>query len=91
MTTLPTKQLITAEEFCEWANCPDNQSRQYQLDRGEVIEVTRPAELHGVLCAWIAHLLRSYALQRGRGCVYQSGNERTAHLADIIRSLREGG
>lgn len=69
MTVLTTKRLMTAEEFYDWVNRPENEGRQYELDRGEVIEVTRPAEFHGVLCAWIAHLLWSYALQRGRGCV----------------------
>lgn len=68
MATVETKHL-TAEEFWEWANRPENQDKPYELDRGEVVEVTRPAEFHGVLCAWIAHLLWGYALRHGRGCV----------------------
>lgn len=68
MATVETKRL-TAEEFWEWANRPENQDKLLELDRGEVVEVTRPAEFHGVLCAWIAHLLWRYALQRRRGCV----------------------
>jgi Uma2 family endonuclease len=68
MATVETKRM-TAEEFWEWANRPENQDKLYELDRGEVVEVARPAEFHGVLCAWIAHLLWGYALQRGRGCV----------------------
>jgi Uma2 family endonuclease len=66
MAIVETK-LLTAEEFWEWANLPENQDKNYELDRGEIVEVTRPAEYHGVICAWIAHLLWGYALQRGRG------------------------
>jgi Uma2 family endonuclease len=66
MAIVETK-LLTAEEFWEWANLPENQDKNYELDRGEVVEVTRPAEYHGVICAWIAHLLWGYVLQRGRG------------------------
>ncbi len=69
MATVTAKKLMTAEEFWEWANRLENQDKHYELDRGEMVEVTRPAEFHGVLCAWIAHLLWSYALQRGRGCI----------------------
>lgn len=68
MATVETKRL-SAEEFWEWVNRPENQDKLFELDRGEVVEVTRPAEFHGVLCAWIAHLLWRYVLQRGRGCV----------------------
>lgn len=68
MATVETKRL-TAEEFWEWVNRPENQDKFFELDRGEVVEVTRPAEYHGVLCAWIAHLLWRYVLQRRRGCV----------------------
>ncbi|HTU92247.1 MAG TPA: Uma2 family endonuclease [Gemmataceae bacterium] len=68
MATVETKRL-TAEEFWEWVNRPENLDKLFELDRGEVVEVTRPAEFHGVLCAWIAHLLWRYVLQRRRGCV----------------------
>jgi Uma2 family endonuclease len=68
MATVETK-CMTAEEFWEWANHPENQNKDYELDRGEVVEMTRPAEYHGALCAWIAHLLWRYVLQRRRGCV----------------------
>jgi Uma2 family endonuclease len=68
MATVETKRM-TAEAFWDWVNGPENQNKQYELDRGEVVEVTRPAEFHGVLCAWIAHLLWGFALRRGRGCV----------------------
>ncbi len=68
MATVETKRL-TAEEFWEWVNRPENQDKLFELDRGEVVEVPRPAEFHGVLCAWIAHLLWRFVLQRGRGFV----------------------
>ena len=72
MAIVETK-LLTAEEFWEWANLPENHDKNYELDRGEVVEVTRPAEYHGVICAWIAHLLWGYVLQRGRGILCSNG------------------
>ena len=68
MATVAT-QRMTAEEFCEWANRPENQDRLFELDRGEVMEMPPPGDVHGSICAWIAHLLWEYVLRRGNGRV----------------------
>jgi Uma2 family endonuclease len=68
MATVETKRM-TAEEFFEWAHRPENQDRFFELHRGEIIEMPPPGELHGILCAWITHLLWRYVLERGRGRV----------------------
>jgi Uma2 family endonuclease len=68
MATVATK-LLTAEEFFEWVNRPENQDKLYELDRGEIVEMPSPSELHGVLCAFIVHLLWKFVIQRGRGYV----------------------
>ena len=64
-----TTQRMTAEEFWEWANRPENQDRIFELDRGEVMEMPPPGDAHGSICAWIAHLLWEYVLRRGKGRV----------------------
>jgi hypothetical protein len=45
---------LTAEEFYDWAHRPENAGKSYELERGEVVEVSRPGELHGVVCANVA-------------------------------------
>jgi Uma2 family endonuclease len=57
--------LMTAEEFFEWANRPENAGTRYELDDGMVIETPSPGELHGLLCWIVAHLLGGYVVPRG--------------------------
>jgi Uma2 family endonuclease len=60
---------MTADEFWEWANRPENRNRRFELDAGEVTEEPPPGELHGILCGWIAHLLWGYVQERNAGAV----------------------
>jgi Uma2 family endonuclease len=68
MTTVGTR-LMTADEFWEWADRPENEGRRLELESGKVIEMPSPGELHGLLCGWITHLLWAYLLRRGAGGV----------------------
>jgi Uma2 family endonuclease len=68
MATAKTK-LLTVEEFYEWANRPENEDKRCELDEGKVIEMPPPSEFHGVLCAFIVHLLWKYVIERGKGYV----------------------
>src|SRR5437867_3101505 len=72
MATVQTKRqtkLLTADEFYEWVNRPENQDKFYELDEGRVVEMPPPGETHGVLCAFIVHLLWMYVIRRGKGYV----------------------
>src|SRR6185436_15149951 len=68
MSTIQTK-LITAEEFYDWTNRPENRGRVCELERGRIIEMSRPGKLHGLICANVAGILRNYAIQRKKGYV----------------------
>jgi Uma2 family endonuclease len=68
MATVQDK-LLTADEFYDWASRPENQNKLYELDEGQVVEMPPPSESHGILCAYIAHLLWNYVIQRGKGSV----------------------
>lgn len=68
MSSLATK-ILTAEEFFEWAQQPANRHRQFELERGEVIEMPPAGRYHGFVCANIAGVLRNFAIQQGRGYV----------------------
>ncbi len=65
MATVETKP-ITATEFLRWAERPENRDRSWELEKGEVVELPPPGEVHGLVCAWICYLLWEYVLtQRG--------------------------
>lgn len=68
MTTTNTARM-TADQFWDWCQLPENENRRYELNRGRVVEVPSPGCLHGVICGWVAHLLWSYVLSRGAGRV----------------------
>ena len=80
---------MTATEFFEWSNLPENQSRKFERHLGEVLEVPPPGETHGLLTMWIGHLLMSYVLRRGRGMVMGSDaglviNEEVVLAPDVM-------
>jgi Uma2 family endonuclease len=68
MATVQTKPM-TAEEFFEFANRPENRGKRFELEKGEVVEVSSPGEIHGHLCGWITALLWQYVFRRGAGAV----------------------
>lgn len=72
MATTATR-LMTAEEFYDWTNRPENAGKHHELERGEVVEVSRPGEAHGVVCVNVAWVLGGYIRRRGKG--YLCGND----------------
>lgn len=63
------KKLMTADEFWEFVHRPENLDRDFELIRGEVVEVSRPRTPHGIIVARICSLLDRYAESVGRGYV----------------------
>lgn len=74
MATVETKR-YTAEEFWEWWAQSGKPGTRYELDRGVIVEVPPPGELHGIVCCLIAYLLGQYLFQRGKGfaCTNDTG------------------
>jgi Uma2 family endonuclease len=68
MATAATKPM-TAEEFYEWANRPENRDKQFELERGEIVEMSRPGKRHGLICANLVGILRNYVIERKKGYV----------------------
>src|SRR5437016_8913332 len=68
MATVTTRPM-TAEEFYEWANRPENRDKVCELERGEIVEMSRPGKRHGLTCANVAGILRNYVIQRKKGYV----------------------
>jgi Uma2 family endonuclease len=73
MSTAESTRLLTAEEFYDFCHLPENRDRQFELERGEVVEMSRPGEIHGFVCVNVGVILSLYARQRKQG--YVCGND----------------
>jgi len=60
---------MTAEEFYDFANRPENRDKVFELERGEVVEMSRPGKRHGLVCGNGAGILRNFAIARKKGYV----------------------
>ena len=63
------EKLMTAEAFYDWANDPKNRDRHFELEEGEVVEVSRPGEKHCVVCGNASGILWNYTRQRKKGYI----------------------
>jgi Uma2 family endonuclease len=57
---------MTADEFFDFVNRPGNDTRCFELVRGEVIELSRPTRPHGVICANSVRILGNYTFRKRR-------------------------
>jgi Uma2 family endonuclease len=62
-------RLLTAEEFFEYCQRPENSDRHLELERGRIVEMAPPGERHGIVCCNGAGLLRNFGFQRHKGVV----------------------
>lgn len=67
MAIVATKP-ITAEDFFDWLNQPENEDR-FELEAGEIVAMTKPGKFHGFVCGNIARILGNFAAQRKRDYV----------------------
>jgi Uma2 family endonuclease len=63
------KKSMTADEFWEFVNRSENEDRDFDLINGEVIELSRPTQPHGVVAFRVGFELELYARRTGRGYV----------------------
>jgi Uma2 family endonuclease len=66
MATVTTKP-ITADEFYHFTHQSENRDRVFELERGEVVEMSRPGKRHGLVCNNIGGILRNFAISRKKG------------------------
>jgi Uma2 family endonuclease len=80
------KQLMTADQFWEFVHRPENRDRDFELLRGEVIEMSRPTQQHGAVAALAAFELQLYARVARNGYVVtnDSGVELGANAESVL-------
>lgn len=66
MATVASKPM-TATDFYDFVHRPENRDRVFELERGEIVEMSRPGKLHGLVCANIAFILGAFARARKKG------------------------
>jgi len=64
---------MNAKEFFAWCHRPENRDRHFELERGEVVEVSPSGERHGFVCLNVGRILSNYTFQRRKG--YALGND----------------
>jgi Uma2 family endonuclease len=63
------KKLMTANEFWDFVHLPENENRDFELIRGEVVEVSRPTHPHGRVSFRVGMIIEQYAERVGKGYV----------------------
>ena len=64
--TQTVTERMTAEQFLEWVQRPENADKWFELVRGEVIELPAPTKIHGVVAANAVRILGNYTFQQKR-------------------------
>lgn len=80
--TTPAK-LMTVDEFWDFVHRPENAERFFELRRGEVIEMSRPASPHGIVTSALATELTLHSRRVKRGFV-------TSNDSGVVLSERPG-
>lgn len=65
MTPTATATRLTAEEFQAFVERPENESRWFELVRGEVIELPPPKKPHGIALSNFARILGNHSFDVG--------------------------
>jgi Uma2 family endonuclease len=68
MASVATR-LMTADEFYDWVHRPENRDRRFELEQGEVVEMSPPGERHCAVSGNTAWVLGAYVRQQKRGYV----------------------
>jgi Uma2 family endonuclease len=71
-TRLPPKSSakpMTADEFWDFGNLPENENKSFELIRGEVVEMSRPTRQHGYICARFTTILTNWSFEVKSGYI----------------------
>src|SRR5437879_527875 len=69
MNTLTATGPMTAEEFAEWVELPENRNRCFELVRGKVMELLPSRKIYGATSANAVRILGNYVARRRQGYI----------------------
>lgn len=81
-----TTEKLTAEEFFDWVERPDNRGRRFELIAGEVIEMPPAGKYHGFVCGNVSRILGNFAIARKKG--YVCTNNAAGTVAELKPKLQ---
>jgi Uma2 family endonuclease len=76
---------MTADEFFEWCHRPENRDKHYELERGRVIELPPPGQLHGGISLNAGYLLNGYVRRQKKGFVSGDAGVVVEREPDTVR------
>jgi Uma2 family endonuclease len=84
--TPTAKKLMTADEFWDYCQLPENEHKPLELVRGEVIELPSPKKIHGVVCYNIARRIGDFVERVRKGYLTTNGSGvQLEHDPDTVR------
>lgn len=69
MSMVTATQSMTADEFFEWANLPENDGTLYELEAGRPTAMSSPGKQPGTICWLVVKKLTEYLTIRGEGYI----------------------
>jgi Uma2 family endonuclease len=65
----PATPLMTAAEFWDYCQLPENRNRWLELHRGKVVEMCRSTRKHGIVASNVSFELQTYSRRTGTGYI----------------------
>jgi Uma2 family endonuclease len=64
------EKIYTIDELWEISQGEDADIRHFELDEGELIEVSPTSDIHGLIAMWLAHLILTFVKAHSLGKVF---------------------
>src|SRR5690242_15530659 len=64
------EKIYTIDDLWEISQGEDSDIRHFELDEGELIEVSPTSDIHGLIAVWLAHLILTFVKAHGLGKVF---------------------
>jgi Uma2 family endonuclease len=71
---LDTTKMMTIEEYLVFANLPENDGKYFELNNGEIIEMTPPATTHNYIVTRLVYLIYGFVEDNDLGFVFGDNN-----------------
>jgi Uma2 family endonuclease len=77
--------VMTADEFFEWCQRPENRDRWFELERGRIVEVPPPGQRHGGISVNVSYVLSGYIRRQRKGFLSSDAGVIVEHNPDSVK------
>src|SRR5438552_3045749 len=64
------EKIYTVDDLWEVSQSEDSDIRRFELDEGELVELSPTSDAHGLVALWLAHLILTFVKAHGLGKVF---------------------